>query len=389
MKLDMVELIEIAPARTSKKQYVLDMPVWSITLDQIESITGHIKHKEYTTVASAPQSSNLIDEDNVLYSKLRPYLNKVIIPDSFGFATTELVPLYPDKTRLCNKYLLYYLRSDKFVNWASKTVAGAKMPRLNMKEFWRHKIPLPPLETQKRIVEILDRAQDLIDKRKEQIELMDQLIQSLFYDMFGDPVKNPKGWEVGKIADLAFKTQYGTSKKAHETIGNYPILRMNNITYVGGWDFANLKYIEFDETEQKKYLVYKNDILFNRTNSKELVGKTAVYRKNKPMAFAGYLVKLIVNNKGNPEYISSYLNSKHGKSFLINKAKSIVGMANINAEELKSITINIPPVNLQNTFADRVKKIEAQKEAMTTSLKELENNFNSLMQRAFKGELDV
>jgi type I restriction enzyme S subunit len=133
--------------------------------------------------------------------------------------------------------------------------------------------------------------------------------------------------------------------------------------------------------------LYKNEILFNRTNSKELVGKTAVYRQNEPMVFAGYLVKLIVNDRANPEYIGAYLNSKHGKAFLLNKAKSIVGMANINAEELKRIKISIPPLELQNVFAERVQKIEAQKEAMKASLGELEDNFNSLMQRVFKGEL--
>ncbi|MDM8536938.1 restriction endonuclease subunit S, partial [Desulfobacterales bacterium HSG17] len=134
-------------------------------------------------------------------------------------------------------------------------------------------------------------------------------------------------------------------------------------------------------------LAYKGEMFFNRTNSKELVGKTAVFREEMPMAFAGYLVKLIANDRGNTEYISAYLNSKHGKSVLLNKAKNIVGMANINAEELKNIKINIPPVELQNTFADQSHKIEAKKEEMIKSLQELEDNFNALMQRAFKGDI--
>ncbi len=92
-----------------------------------------------------------------------------------------------------------------------------------------------------------------------------------------------------------------------------------------------------------------------------------------------------MNEKAVPQ---SYLNSKHGKAVLLNMAKSIVGMANINAEELKKIKINIP-IKLQSTFAERVNEIRKQKEAMTKSLEELETNFNSLMQRAFKGELYV
>ena len=227
----------------------------------------------------------------------------------------------------------------------------------------------------------------MIDKRKQQLEEMDELVKSLFYDMFGDPVTNPMGWEKGIIRDLAVKTQYGTSKKAHETDGEFPVLRMNNITYKGTWDFNSLKYVDFDDVEKSKYLVYKGELLFNRTNSRELVGKTAVYKNNEPMAYAGYLVKLIANEKANPDYISAYLNSMHGKTVLLNMAKSIVGMANINAEELKKIKILIPPIDLQNEFAERVIAIEAEKERMQKSLRELEDNFEGLMQSAFKGEL--
>jgi type I restriction enzyme S subunit len=156
---------------------------------------------------------------------------------------------------LDKKFLFYLLNSITHrIKASGHGIALIHVTKKGMEEFL---ISLPPLETQKRIVDLLDRAQALIDKRKEQIALMDQLVQSLFYDMFGDPVTNPMGWEVGKIGDLAVKTQYGTSKKAHESIGNYPILRMNNITYSGGWNFSNLKFIEFDENEQQKYLVYR------------------------------------------------------------------------------------------------------------------------------------
>lgn len=286
------------------------------------------------------------------------------------------------------KFAYYFFNNNLFKNQLSKiTKKSVNQASFSVSALKKLIIPLPPLETQKKIVEILDSAQKLIDKRKEQIKEMDNLVQSLFYDMFGDPVTNPKGWEKGRIKDLTIKTQYGTSKKADIKNGEYPVLRMNNITYGGHWDLTSLKYVDLDEKEIKKYLVHKGELLFNRTNSKELVGKTAVYNRDIPMAYAGYLVKLITNEKGNSVYISAYLNSIHGKALLLNMAKNIVGMANINAEELKSIKILIPPISLQNSFAERVQAIESQKEAMKTSLKEMEDNFNSLMQRAFNGEL--
>lgn len=162
--------------------------------------------------------------------------------------------------------------------------------------------------------------------------------------MFGDPALNTKGWEKGTISDVIVKTQYGTSSKADENNGEFKILRMNNITYNGQWDFSSMKYVDLDEKEQEKYLVYKGEVLFNRTNSKELVGKTAVYKEEEPMAYAGYLVKAIPNERANGEFISTYMNSKYIKSKLLNMAKNIVGMANINAEEFKKIDIYIPPI---------------------------------------------
>lgn len=264
---------------------------------------------------------------------------------------------------------------------------GAGLKHISKKYLEDVEIPLLPIERQKKIVEVLDKAQGLIDARKEQIRLMDELIQSVFYEMFGDPVTNPKGWETGTVNDLTLKTQYGTSKKAHETDGEYAMLRMNNISYTGGWDFSSLKYVDLDENELEKYLVYEGELLFNRTNSKELVGKTAVYRESKPMAYAGYLVKLITNTKGNTEYISAYLNSQHGKATLLNMAKSIVGMANINAEELKNIRINLPPIDVQNDFADIVSRIEKERKKLSESIRNYEDNYSSILQKAFAGKL--
>lgn len=279
-------------------------------------------------------------------------------------------------------YLYYYLLGYDFTD----IISGSAQPQITRTNLKRLKIPVPPIKIQKKIVGVLDEAQKLIDNRKKQIKLLDDLIESIFYDMFGDPVKNDKGFEIGTIRDLTEYTQYGTSKKASD-IGEFPILRMGNITYEGNWDFSDLKYIDLDEKEKEKYLVRKGDLLFNRTNSKELVGKTAVYRETKLMAYAGYLIKLEPNSKGNTEYISAYLNSRYGKLILLNMAKNIVGMANINAQELQDIKIFLPPIQLQNQFAEKVQAIEKQKELLKESLKLMEDNYNSLMQRAFKGEL--
>ncbi|WP_333859573.1 restriction endonuclease subunit S [Clostridium sp.] len=127
-------------------------------------------------------------------------------------------------------------------------------------------------------------------------------------------------------------------------------------------------------------------MLFNRTNSK-LVGKTTVYKEQEPMAYAGYLVKAIPNQKANGVFIATYMNTKYIKSKLFNMAKNIVGMVNINAEEFKKIDIYIPPIELQNQFTDFINQVDKLKFKMKKSLKELEDNFNSLMKKAFNGGL--
>lgn len=143
------------------------------------------------------------------------------------------------------------------------------------------------------------------------------------------------------------------------------------------------------EKDKSKYLVHKGELLFNRTNSKELVGKTAVFREEKPMAFAGYLIRSRCNELANPEYISAVMNSRYGKQTLFSKCKSIVGMANINAKEFQKIQLPIPPIALQNEFATRLSKISEYKKWLGEESKTYEWLFGSLIQKAFNGELKI
>lgn len=285
--------------------------------------------------------------------------------------------------KLSSRFLLRWLQ----LNPPSRLIANPSYPSIRISDIRSEQIPLPPLAEQKRIAAILDAADAMRAKRREAIALLDTLLQSTFLEMFGDPVTNPMGWEIGVIGDLLKSTTYGSSKKANSEKGSYPILRMNNITYSGEWDFRSLKYIDLDEKELPKHLVHRGEILFNRTNSKELVGKTAVFRKSQPMAFAGYLVRGIVNESADPEYIGAFMNTPQIKTFLRNKCKNIVGMTNINAKEFQNIPIPKPPVDLQRRFATIVESVEHQKALHRAHLAELDTLFASLQQLAFNGEL--
>ena len=258
---------------------------------------------------------------------------------------------------------------------------------INKSKFESLEIPLPPLTEQKRIATILDKADAIRRKRQQAIQLADEFLRSVFLDMFGDPVTNPKGFPMGTIRDLVDSVNYGSSAKASETDGEYPILRMGNITYEGGWDFSGLKYIDLEEKDKPKYLAKKGDLLFNRTNSRELVGKTAVFQEDDPMAIAGYLIRVRENELSNTHYISGYLNSKHGKLTLLNMCKSIVGMANINAQELQDIKIHIPPKSLQDEYKEIVLTVKKNLTVFDKSLYESSDLFSSISQKVFSGNL--
>ena len=206
--------------------------------------------------------------------------------------------------------------------------------------------------------------------------------------MFGDPASNPNKWKERSLGDVIDETQYGTSKPAGEYGNGTQILRMNNITTSGEIDLKDLKWIELSASDIDKFTVQKDDILFNRTNSPELVGKTAVWESDHQFAYAGYLVRIrLIRQISNPYYVSAFLNSGYGKRLLFSKAKASINMSNISPTLLKEFTIPIPPIDVQNQFEAIVKATRAQKNTLRKSEDMLNDQFNALVQRAFRGEL--
>lgn len=362
-------------SRTKKEGYIRMLQIRDFTQpdkDNIEYIRETINIKKCNT-------------DDILIGRYGASIGKILTGLS-GAYNVAIVKTVPDTDRLCKPFLKYLLEGISFQSFIKNVGARAAQAGFNKKELEGFNIPLPPLETQKKIAAILDKANELRQNDKKILEKYDQLAQSVFLEMFGDPVRNEKGFEFCTIRDLVDEVKYGTSAKASET-GKYPYLRMNNITYSGYLDLSAMKYINVLDKELLKYNVKKGDLLFNRTNSKELVGKTGVYNNDQEMIIAGYLIRVRVNSYANPYYLWGYLNSRHGKMTLKNMCKNIVGMANINAQELQEIRILKAPLELQSKFAEIISKIEEQKSVTEKSLLKSEELFQSLLQRAFKGEL--
>lgn len=317
--------------------------------------SDYLLKPETTLTEKGLATTKLIPKNSILVCCIGS-LGKMAIADLPVATNQQINSVIFDDDKIYYRFGFYALKLLK--NDLKKIAPSTTVAIINKSRFSELKIPCPPLEEQKRIATILDKADGIHKKREQAIKLADDFLRAKFLEMFGTPANNIHRFPKGTIRDLVDSVNYGTSAKASIDSGEYPILRMGNITYQGRWDFTDLKYLDLSVKEKDKYLVKEGDLLFNRTNSKELVGKTAVYEEDRPMAFAGYLIRVRPNSIGNNYYISGYLNSIHGKITLMNMCKSIVGMANINAQELQNIEILIPPKHLQDEYEIIYKKIK-------------------------------
>ena len=320
------------------------------------------------------------------YKQDKPYIG--IVKDGAGVGR---VSVHPAKSSLIgtmqyifpneNVDITFLAEFLKFQN-LGRFFTGATIPHIYFKDYQNISLKLPPLATQKHIAAVLDKCTALIAKHKQMLEKYDTLIKSQFVEMFGDPVINEKGWEMSELGKQCTEVRYGTSKPAVEN-GKYPYLRMNNITYGGYLDLSNIKYIDIADDELPKCSVKKGDILFNRTNSPELCGKTCLYNLDETMVIAGYIIRVRVNERLNPQYVAIFFNTQTIKKMLREMAKGAINQANINAQEMQSIKIPVPPLALQEKFAEFVRAVDAQKAKAQQSLDKAETLYKALLQEYF------
>ena len=323
--------------------------------------------------------SGFIDDDAYLFHIDNPIVvfgdhTRVLKYIDFDFVVgADGVKILIPKEFMNAKLLYYYLLWYKIPN------LGYSRHYKLLKEL---EIPIPSLSEQKSIVAELDKINELISLKKAQLSDLDSLAQSIFYDMFGDPIENEKGWEVKKFGDECTDMKYGTSRPASEN-GRYKYLRMGNITSDGHLDLLDLKSIDIPNEEVEKCIVRYGDILFNRTNSYELIGKTCMFDKFEPMIIAGYIIRVRLSNNLHPRFVSIMYNLPSFKKLLRSKAKGAVNQANINSKELASISVPLPPLSLQQEFAKRIELIEQQKAQISSTIKDLETLLASRMQYWF------
>ena len=288
------------------------------------------------------------------------------IDKKMGFVDASMLPLCMntstirfkvlDENQLRIRYFMYYLKSKHFKEQLTKQITGSAQLNYGPSHLKKMIMPLIDITVQDEIISCMDKLQSIIETRQRELIELDRLMKARFVEMFGDPIQNPKGWEVVTIGDIVTEVRYGTSKPAVEG-GKYPYLRMNNLTADGHLDLNDLKYIDIPDDEIEKCVVRKGDVLFNRTNSIELVGKTAVFDLPEDMIIAGYIIRVRLTEKMLPEVLSQYMNLEALKGILRGMAKGAVNQANINAQELQSIKVYIPEMELQKQFVKMKEQI--------------------------------
>ena len=368
------EVCKVSPSTKNIKR----QSAWLLNLDMVEQQTGRVIEYKYAGEDDLNGSIIQFDTENVLYSKLRPNLNKVVLPEKDGFSTSELLPLRPDASVLNRDYLAVFLRSDSFVTWAVSKTAGAKMPRLGTKDLMNAEIPVPNIERQKEIAEKFKKLEQLISLRKQQLAKLDELVKARFVEMFGDPVKNTMDWEIKPLSELG-ELNRGVSKarprNSPELLGGpYPLIQTGEVanakTYITSF---NSTYSEKGLAQSKMWP--KGTLCITIAAN---IAQTSILTFD--ACFPDSVVGFISRNMTNELFIH-YWFSFFQK--ILDEQAPQVAQKNINLKILSELNVIVPPLSLQNRFAAFVEHVDQQKQTVQQSLEKLKLMKKALMQEYF------
>ena len=352
----MAKLGEVCKVSPSTKN-IERQGAWLLNLDMVEQQTGRVIEYKYVGEDDLNGSIIQFDTENVLYSKLRPNLNKVVLPQKDGFSTSELLPLRPDARVLNRDYLAVFLRSDSFVTWAVSKTAGAKMPRLGTKDLMSAEIPVPTIEQQKKIAEKFKKLEQLISLRKQKLAKLDELVKARFVEMFGDPIGNTKNLPVTKFVDVV-KMQRGFDLPVQErkSDGMIPIYGSNGV--LGYHDISKVK---------------GGGVITGRSGT---IGKV-FYEKGEFWPLNTTLFSF--NSHGNDVVYLKYLL----ELFDLSRFTEGTGVPTLNRNKFHDELIIDVPLDEQERFAAFVERVDQQKQTVQQSLEKLELLKKALMQEYF------
>ena len=368
------------PKTSDKENYLTNNISFYKPSDIVENNVSYLNSSEAYVSEVARSKVRMLPKGSILVTCIG-IIGKIGILEHEATFNQQINAIIPNQDICLNRYIAYsiFFNRDRLRDIANAPV----VPIVNKTQFSNMIIPLPPLEEQKHIADILDKASNLIDLRKQQLEKMDLLVKSKFIDMFGDPVTNPNEWQLVPLMETG-SCKNGMNFRSNEFgveihclgVGDFKDLSVIEDTY-------NLLTISLNEMPTSEYLLQDGDIVFVRSNgNKALVGRClAIYPGRIPTTYSGFCIRYrkSVDNIST-KYLLQVFKAPSMRKQIAGRGANI---QNLNQQILSQINIPVPPIELQNQFTSFVEQIEKQKAVMQKSLEKMGTNYKALMQEYF------
>ncbi|ELA9729482.1 restriction endonuclease subunit S [Vibrio alginolyticus] len=311
-----------------------------------------------------------------------------IVPDDFPECNCNqaVAILRFDRTKLLSRYLLHWLSTDDALNQIRGKKVTATISNLSLSQIKELEIPLPPLEEQKRIAAILDKADAIRQKRKQAIDLADEFLRSVFLDMFGDPVTNPKGWEEHALKDIT-DVRSGVAKGKKVSLDDsvtLPYMRVANVQD-GYLDLSEIKQIVVSKKDAEKCQLIKGDVLLTEGGDPDKLGRGYVWNNEvENCIHQNHIFSVRIENHHfvHPHFLSAQISSQRGKLYFLKVGKQTTGIATINKTVLRDFVVFIPPLELQKKYVAIKNKVDNFKRKCESDDLKL---FRSISHKVFSG----
>jgi type I restriction enzyme S subunit len=366
-----------------------------VDISSVDRVSKSVTGASELAVEDAPsRARQLLKANDVLVSTVRPNLNAVaMVPEEFDGAigSTGFAVLRANPARLLPRYLFHWVRTPMFVADMVSKATGASYPAVSDRIVLDSEIPKLPLAEQRHIAQLLDKADAIRKKRKEAIALIEELLRSAFQEMFGDPVKNPKGWPLRPFGELVRETQLGLVRAAAEQGDGraFPYIRMNAIRNDGHMDLSDLTRVDALSSEVENFQLEDGDFLFNTRNSRELVGKAAVYHGHGTHLFNNNILRVRFRAGIESDFVNAYWQTKTCRQHLEARKAGTTSVFAIYYKSLATLPVPVPPASVQSQYADVCAAARKRLRAYGAYVDETNDLFNSLVTRAFSGVLEA
>ncbi|MGL5596810.1 MAG: restriction endonuclease subunit S [Aeromonas sp.] len=393
MTWPMVKLGEIfkitsggTPSRSKSEYYENGSIAWIKTGDLHNKFITHAS--EFITEAGLQSSSTRIYPKNTILVAMYGATIGACSILKIEACTNQACAAFTPNEKVDTLFLYYLLKysQPKFINAG----AGGAQPNISATFLKNFEIPLPPLDEQKRIAAILDKADAIRQKRQQAIALADDFLRSVFLDMFGDPITNPKGWERIKLGDLISSGPTNGLYKPSSAYGSGTrILRIDGFYDGVLSEQEYFKRVEISKEEVSRFSLIERGIVINRVNSPEYLGKCAFIDKlHESTVFESNMMFFTVDEELlNPVFLTQQLQMPNIKHQIKNCSKDAVNQSSINQQDVKSFEILLPNVELQNYFEAVVNEITRGRKRVSNGQSLTDTLFNSISHKVFSGQL--